>query len=103
MARPTRIRMSSREAAAEVLRRRGEPMHVKDITAEVLARFDTGLKGSTPEATIGAQLYVAAREKSTFKKVAPGTFALRSAANPRRRAAGNAKTKRPAPRRKVSA
>lgn len=69
-------KMSARAAAIEILTGNGAPMHIKDITAKVLADFDTGLKGKTPVATLGAQLHTAAKKGVGFVKTDKGTFGL---------------------------
>lgn len=69
-------KMSAPAAAIEVLRKEGGPLHVKVITERILENYDTGLKGKTPEATLGAKLHVSANKGETFRKVAPGTFEL---------------------------
>lgn len=75
---------SARTAAAEVLRRAKHPLKTKEITARVLAKEGVALGGATPEATMAAILSVEnLKRNGMFKRVAPGTYALRP--EPRRR------------------
>lgn len=74
--------MTSKQAAAEVIKDAGEPLHIKAITERVLAGYETGLKGKTPGQTLAAMLHVAAMKGETFQKTAPGTFGLLDANAP---------------------
>jgi HB1, ASXL, restriction endonuclease HTH domain len=69
-------KMSAPQAALEVLRDEGGPLHVKEITKRVLAGYNTGLKGETPQATIGAKLHTSSKKGVDVRKVEPGTFEL---------------------------
>jgi restriction system protein len=65
------------DAAYQVLKQAGQPLHYTEITSRALAAnlIDTG--GQTPEATMGSRLYVAVkRPDSRFRKAGKGTFAL---------------------------
>ena len=68
------------DAAYEVLRQAGEPLHYREITRRVL---DQGLwqsKGATPEATLNARIATDMKRNgaaSRFQRTAPGIFALR--------------------------
>lgn len=79
---------SARTAAAEVLRRAKHPLKTKEITERVLRRSDVALGGATPEATMAAILSVEnLKRNGMFKRVAPGTYALRPAPKSRTRRA----------------
>jgi HB1, ASXL, restriction endonuclease HTH domain len=69
-------KLSAPLAAVEILKAEGGPLHIKVITERVLAQYETGLKGKTPQATLGAKLHVSAKKGETFRKVGPGTFEL---------------------------
>lgn len=75
---------SSRDAAAQLLRDATGPMRVADIADAIVAGNLAGnLKGKTPKATIGAQLYTACKGTgSRFVKVDRGLVDLREL-NPR--------------------
>lgn len=65
-----------RAAAEQVLREADGPMHVKDITEQVLARKMTDTKGgATPVAAMYVQLHQASR-KGSVVKVGPSIFDL---------------------------
>lgn len=72
--------MSLLNAIESILREEKQPLHVSEICRKVI---DTGLwetNGKTPEATVGARLYVDIKEKgeqSLFIQFSPSTFALR--------------------------
>lgn len=71
--------MNCLDAAQVVLAGIGTPMHVKDLTTEILSRGLWTTQGATPSATVNAQLCVDIKRRgpdSRFKKVAPATFAL---------------------------
>ena len=72
--------LSFKKAAEKILREAEGPLSPKEIVERA---FDAGLiesDGATPDATMGAQLYVDIRSnpKSVFKKVARGKFTLRT-------------------------
>lgn len=75
---------SARDAAEAILRARKSPMKVAEIAREIVdVDLAPSLKGKTPEATIGAQLYTACKgEGSRFVKVDRGIVDLREL-NPR--------------------
>lgn len=73
--------MTSKEAARAVLDEAGEPLHYKTITERMLEAGYWSTQGETPGATVNAQLAVSIDEKgkdSPFRRVAPGTYALRA-------------------------
>src|SRR5882672_4285369 len=72
--------MTFTEAAAEVLRLVGRPLHYKEITDLAIEKNLLSHVGKSPEVTMGARL--AAQLKKTSKdnplvRVKPGVFALR--------------------------
>src|SRR4051812_6970493 len=72
--------MTFTEAAAEVLRMAGKPLHYKEITELAIEKNLLSHVGKSPEVTMGARL--AALLKKTSKdnplvRVKPGVFALR--------------------------
>lgn len=69
-------KMSAPAAAIEILKAEGDPLHVKKLTELVMTKYDTGLKGKTPVATLSAKLHTSAKKGETFVKTAPGTFGL---------------------------
>lgn len=72
-------RISAIAAAEIVLQRAHGPLHVHDITERILAMPGTGLKGKTPEASVGAILAVNAKKRdSVFKRTAPSTYTLKA-------------------------
>lgn len=73
-----RAPVSTLKAAETVLGRAKGPLHIKEITARILAMPDTGLKGKTPEASVGAILAVNSKKRdSAFKRTAPSTYTLK--------------------------
>jgi restriction system protein len=72
--------MTFLDAAYEILRRAGRPLHYTEIANRALT---TGLltpRGQTPEATMGSRLYVdTQRPGSRFRRVGRGVFALTEA------------------------
>jgi restriction system protein len=65
------------DAAYQVLRQAGQPLHYTEITSRALAAKLIDTEGQTPEATMGSRLYVdTKRPGSRFRKVGKGTFAL---------------------------
>lgn len=80
--------------AAALLAKSAGPMKVVDLArAVVKSGRAAGLKGKTPEATIGAHVYVSARAGRTFVLVDRGLVDLidRAPAKPKRSTAGRAK------------
>ena len=75
--------MTFLDAAYQVLRQAGQPLHYAEITARALAANLIDTKGQTPEATMGSRLYGDARRPgSRFRKVGKGTFALAEPRSP---------------------
>ena len=73
--------ISAREAAIQVLRDAGVPLHAVEITGRILERRLWETSGKTPAATIEAQICKDMQKKgaaSPFIRTAPRTFALRS-------------------------
>ncbi len=74
--------MTYLEAAAAVLKDAGGPLHYKAITTRALERGLIEPRGATPDATMGAQLYLAVKRDGTdgepclFRQVGRGHFAL---------------------------
>jgi restriction system protein len=72
--------MNVQDAAIQILKESGVPLHAKELTEKILAADLWQAKGKTPEATVGARIYSDIKkngERSSFVKVAPQTFALR--------------------------
>lgn len=73
------------DAIRQVLTEAGEPMHYRDITADILERGLVATVGKTPSATVRNAIYrMIARDASTdrppsIKWVAPGIFGLSGA------------------------
>jgi hypothetical protein len=68
------------EAAAEVLRKAGKPLHYKEITELAIANNLLSHVGKTPEVTMSHRLTSAIKKDDTeipIVKVKPGVFALR--------------------------
>jgi hypothetical protein len=68
------------EAAAEVLRQAGKPMHYKEITEAAIAKNLLSHVGKTPEVTMSHRLTSAIKKDDKdvpIVKVKPGVFALR--------------------------
>lgn len=68
------------DAAEVVLRKSGDPLHVKDITRRILSEKLWKTSGKTPEATVGARLYSDIKKNgnsSSFVLHAPKLFGLR--------------------------
>lgn len=71
--------LSFKLSAIKVLRGAKEPLHYEEITRRALEQNLIETSGSTPEATMNAQITVdikSKKEKSAFIKVKPGHFAL---------------------------
>ena len=69
-----------RQVIEDCLRTNGEPMHVKALTQAMIATGEWEAKGSTPDATVGAKLYVDIKQKggaSLFVKTGPNVFGLK--------------------------
>lgn len=68
-------------AATRILRKAGKPLHYQDITERALEQNLIETSGSTPEATMNAQISVdikTKKGKSPFIRVKPGYFSLNS-------------------------
>jgi hypothetical protein len=68
------------EAAAEVLRQAGKPLHYKEITELAIARNLLSHVGKTPEVTMSHRLTSAIKKNDKdvpIAKIRPGVFALR--------------------------
>jgi hypothetical protein len=68
------------EAAAEVLRQAGKPMHYKEITEAAIAKNLLSHVGKTPEVTMSHRLTAAIKKDDKevpIVKLKPGVFALR--------------------------
>src|ERR1700733_1714439 len=68
------------EAAAEVLRQVGKPMHYKEITELAIGKNLLSHVGKTPEVTMSHRLTAAIKKDDKdvpIVKVKPGVFALR--------------------------
>ena len=69
--------MTFLDAAYQVLKQAGQPLHYIEITTRALTAGLIEPRGQTPEATMGSRLYVAVkRPNPRFRKVDKGTFAL---------------------------
>jgi restriction system protein len=74
--------MTYLEAAATVLERAGSPLHYREITRRALAERLIEPKGKTPEATMGAQLYMVVKQAESsgepprFRVAERGHFSL---------------------------
>lgn len=72
--------MIVRDAAAQVLREAGEPLHFREITDRVIRRGLWLSQGKQPSAVVSTQLRREIQENgnsSVFLLVSPGTFGLR--------------------------
>jgi hypothetical protein len=71
--------MTFTEAAAEVLRIAGKPLHFKDITQLAIERNLLSHVGKTPDVTMGARLSLQIKKEpdGAIVRVKPGVFALR--------------------------
>lgn len=68
-----------KQAAIEILKKSSEPVHYRDITNEALENGLIESEGSTPEATMHAQLTVDVNKRgksSDFIKTSPGCFSI---------------------------
>ena len=66
--------MSSRNAAEQILREAGSPLHAREITKRMLDRKLWEPQGKTPAATVSAQLYTEINkrgDRSRFVLTAP--------------------------------
>ncbi len=72
--------MTFTDAAAEVLRLVGKPLHYKDITAYAIEKNLLSHVGKSPEVTMGSRLaahFKKAGDDNPMMRVRPGVFALR--------------------------
>ncbi len=72
--------MNIQDAAIQILKDAGEPLHAKEITDRIMKAGLWSSTGKTPEATVSACLYSNIKNygaQSAFVKVAPQTFFLR--------------------------
>src|SRR5262249_47619650 len=72
--------MTFTEAAAEVLRLAGKPLHYKEITELAIERNLLSHVGKSPEITMGARLAALLKKEdktNPIVRVKPGVFALR--------------------------
>src|SRR5438445_709051 len=70
--------MTFLEAALEILRREGRPLHYKDLTERAMGKKLLTFVGRTPEVTMQTQLTAAVKKApgSPFVRVKPGVFGL---------------------------
>jgi hypothetical protein len=78
MGEQTVEKLTAKEAAAEVLRRAGEPLKADEIGKRVLELKGMQLRGKTPIATVSAILASEnTKPDGLFTRTAPGTYTLR--------------------------
>ncbi|MFC1585741.1 restriction endonuclease [Fibrobacterota bacterium] len=70
---------SFKDAAAQILKEVGEPLSYQEIAKRAIEKGILSTEGKTPEASMGAQIYmdIKKNKKSPFKKVGRGMFALK--------------------------
>lgn len=69
--------MTYLDAAHEILKQAGQPLHYQEITQQVLAQQLISPQGLTPEATMGSRLYTdTLQEGSRFVRAGKGAFGL---------------------------
>src|SRR5262249_34699631 len=70
--------MTFLEAALEILRREGRPLHYKELTERALGKKLLTFVGRTPEVTMQTQLTAAVKKApgNPFVRVKPGVFGL---------------------------
>jgi restriction system protein len=69
--------MNFLDAAYQILKEAGEPLHYNEIASRALAQGLVTPKGQTPNATMGSRLYVdTKKEGSRFKRANKGFFTL---------------------------
>jgi restriction system protein len=72
--------MTFLDAAYEILKQTGAPLHYAKIANRALAAGMLDTRGQTPDATMGSRLYVdTKRSGSRFRRVSRGVFALAEA------------------------
>ena len=77
--------MNALEAAIQVLKEAGQPLHYFEITKRILDRGLWETSGKTPEATVNAQIAMSIKRKadgSPFQRAGKGVFALRESKMP---------------------
>lgn len=77
------MQLNVQDAALEILKGAGRPLHAKEIAEQIMAAGLWQSDGKTPDATVSARLYSDIKnngDKSPFVKVGPQTFALRDSA-----------------------
>src|SRR5215813_14431684 len=80
--------MTFTEAAAEVLRLAGKPLHYKEITELAIEKNLLSHVGKSPEVTMGARLAALLKKEdkeNPIVRVKPGVFALREWEGKKRR------------------
>src|SRR4051794_12152769 len=80
--------MTFTEAAAEVLRMAGKPLHYKEITELAIEKNLLSHVGKSPEVTMGARLAALLKKEDKSNpiiRVKPGVFALREWEGKRRK------------------
>ena len=75
----TDTKLPFKKAAIKILERTNEPMSIADITRIAIEENLIDTSGETPEATMGAQIYVDIKKdkNSVFRKVGRGLFTLK--------------------------
>src|SRR5215213_3180889 len=66
--------MTYLDAAEQILQDAGQPLHYREITKRAIAKGLLETTGKTPEATMGAQLYMAV--KQALEPGEPGRFRI---------------------------
>src|SRR6476620_2309836 len=85
--------MTFTEAAAEVLRMAGKPLHYKEITELAIEKNLLSHVGKSPEVTMGARLAALLKKEdkeNPIVRVKPGVFALREWDGKRRKKGASA-------------
>jgi hypothetical protein len=85
--------MTFTEAAAEVLRIAGKPLHYKEITELAIEKNLLSHVGKSPEVTMGARLAALLKKEdkeNPIVRVKPGVFALREWDGKKKKKGGNA-------------
>src|SRR5215510_14561413 len=70
--------MTFLEAALDILRREGKPLHYKELTERAMGKKLLTFVGRTPEVTMQTQLTAAVKKApgNPFVRVKPGVFGL---------------------------
>src|SRR5262245_29308614 len=85
--------MTFTEAAAEVLRIAGKPLHYKEITELAIEKNLLSHVGKSPEVTMGARLAALLKKEdktNPIVRVKPGVFALREWEGKKKKRGGGA-------------